>query len=96
MGENSFAFNSFIVWNFPNICFTDELTFRLCTHPEKFAFLTLKINVVDVKNSIWLPDIKINFILKFRLKLNKKRLGLHMSFICKEVFHYFNFIWLNF
>ncbi len=74
---------------FSKLSFTDEFIFRICTRAEKFAFLTLKINVEDVKNSIWLPaDIKIQFIfnLKISLEINTKMMRLHISFIFKEVF----------
>jgi hypothetical protein len=51
MGGNSFAFNSLTDRNFLNNSFTDELTFQLCTRPEKFKSLPLKIRARDVENS---------------------------------------------
>jgi hypothetical protein len=42
MGENSFAFNSLTDRNFLNNSFTDELTFQLCTRPEKIQESTSK------------------------------------------------------
>jgi hypothetical protein len=35
---------------FTNNFFTDEFTFQLCSRPEKFACLSLKLRVWDLKN----------------------------------------------
>jgi hypothetical protein len=65
MGENSFAFNSLTDRNFPKNSLIDELTFQLCTRPEKITGLSLKSRARDVKNSFCLPDIKFYLIFKF-------------------------------
>jgi hypothetical protein len=49
--ENSFTPNSFTDWNFFKNFLTDEFSFELCTCQEKFAFVSLKIRAVEVKNS---------------------------------------------
>jgi hypothetical protein len=63
--------------------FTDELTIELSTLQEKFAFVSLKLRAGDVKNSFWLPDMKIDLVwsLKISLEINTETMCLHISFI---------------